>query len=336
MKLASYEIISAIEPIDGAYKIELARVRGWQSVIKRGEYQVGDRVIFVPIDTVLQPRDWNQFLWNKEDPSKDIRVRTVKLRGTISQGLIFPTSIAENILEGNLPEVLGITKYDKPVPAHLSGMVAGDFPSHYVSKTDEDNLLSNIEAFEELKKANSVVATLKLDGTSATFIKELDGTFRVCSRNLELKETESNAHWMMARKYNLRENMKKGSVLQGEIVGPGIQANPVGLKELELFVFNYKDLNNNAYINIFSKEASQGFSLYGLQTVPILFEVKQNAFQYETIKSLQDYVNTLIYQNRKQAEGMVLRGLDDQGNLMFSKHLYKMLSVKLINQNYND
>jgi len=72
MKLATFETIIDIQPIVGADRIELARVQGWQSVIKKGEYKVGDQIIFVPIDTVLQPKGWNKFLWNKEDTSKPI------------------------------------------------------------------------------------------------------------------------------------------------------------------------------------------------------------------------------------------------------------------------
>jgi RNA ligase (TIGR02306 family) len=338
MKLVSLETILDISDISGADKIELATVQGWQSVVKKNEYKVGDRIVFVPIDTVLEPREWNKFLWDKNDPSKSIRIKNVTLRGVCSQGVIFPLSIISEFTgtEEELPEFLGVTKYEKPIPSHLAGQVAGDFPSRFVSKTDEDNLKSNIECFEELKNTKRVIATLKIDGTSATYIKELDGTFRVCSRKQELKETESNVHWQMARKYNLREVMKNGTCIQGEIAGPGIQSNPAGLTAVELFIFNYKDLQTNRYVNVMSKENLQELKLYGLQTVPELFELTQSAFSYESLKSLQDYTNTLIYSNKKQAEGMVLRGLNEDGNLVFSKHLNKMLSVKLINQNYKD
>ena len=212
MKLASFETISEILPIEGADRIEIARVQGWQSVIRKGDYKVGDQVIFVPIDTVLPPAVWNEHLWDKNDPKKPIRVKTVRLRGAVSQGLIFPTSLvsAQEIWDhSDDPEedisiagMLGITKYEKPVPAHLAGQVKGDFPTHLVSKTDEDNLKSNIEVLEELKEADFVEATIKYDGTSATYIREID-SFSVCSRNLELKDTESNVHWQMARKYNI-------------------------------------------------------------------------------------------------------------------------------------
>jgi hypothetical protein len=209
MKLASLETITEISPIEGADNIELAHIQGWRSVIKKNLYNVGDQVIFVPIDTVLTPAAWNEFLWDKKDPTKPIRVKTVKMKGVVSQGLIFPKTLisAQEIWDHmddenedtSIAGMLGITKYEKPVPAQLAGQVKGNFPTHLVSKTDEDNLKSNIKVLEELKEADEVEVTLKIDGTSATYIKELDFSFHVCSRNLALKDTEENVYWQMAR-----------------------------------------------------------------------------------------------------------------------------------------
>lgn len=345
MKLASLETITEILPIEGADRIEIARVQGWQSVIKKGEYKVGDGVIFVPIDTVLPPRPWNEFLWDKNDPTKPIRVRTVKLRGTVSQGLIFPRSLisAQEIWDHqddseedtSIAGMLGITKYEKPVPAHLAGQVAGDFPTHLVSKTDEDNLKSNIEALEELKQADFVEATLKIDGTSATYIKEFDGTFRVCSRNLELRDTETNVHWQMARKYKIQESLVPGNCIQGEIAGPGIQGNPAGYAEVSLFVFstfnlaNRKPLSRSSWFNALTTINDQTIK------VPIVRLFDTHEFATMTIDTLQEWVNRVTYNNNKPAEGIVFRGYKD-GKIMYSQKLQKMLSVKIINQNFKD
>ena len=344
MQLATFETITEIVPIEGADRIELAKVQGWQSVIRKGDYKAGDKVIFVPIDTVLTPAVWNKHLWDKNDPTKPIRVRTVRMRGAVSQGLIFPTSLvsAQEIWDHmddptedvSIAGMLGITKYEKQIHASLAGVAKGDFPSQFVSKTDEDNLKSNTRAFAELKKCHAVSITLKLDGTSATFIKELDGTFRVCSRNLELHDDVENAHWQMARKYQLQELMKPGSVLQGEIVGPRIQKNPMGLNAPELFCFNYKDLKTNKYVHV--DEHTLDLIPTGLKWVPHVATLSQAAFQYETIESLQELANKQQYANGAIAEGIVLRGLNEAGDLVCSESLRKMLSVKIINQNYVD
>lgn len=331
MKLVTFEYISELLPIEGADKIELARIQGWQSVVKKGEYKVGDQVIFIPIDTVIEPAEWNRFLWDKKDPTKPIRIKTAKLRGAISQGVVFPTSITNITEEEQLPEALKVSKYEKPIPAHLAGQVAGDFPTHLVSKTDEDNLKSNIEVLDELKEADFVEATLKIDGTSATYIKELDGSFRVCSRNLELKDTESNVHWQMARKYNIMDNLNPGYAIQGEISGPGIQGNPAGFEEVQFNVFNV--------INLYLRKPIDRDSWDQVFTdIPYVFKYwrwNKEEFAKETIDSLQEFVNEVKYGNGRYVEGLVFRGIKD-GKIMYSKTLQKMLSVKIINQNYKD
>ena len=331
MKLVSFEYISELLPIEGADKIELARIQGWQSVVKKGDYKVRDRIIFIPIDTVIEPAEWNQFLWDKKNPTKPIRIKTAKLRGTISQGVIFPTSITNITEEEQLPEALKVSKYEKPIPAHLAGQVAGDFPTHLVSKTDEDNLKSNIDTLEELREADFVEVTVKIDGTSATYIKELDGTFRACSRNLELKDTESNVHWQMARKYNIQENLRPGYAIQGEISGPGIQGNPAGYSEVNLKVFNAFDLQDRRPIARDRWDLAFADIPY-VDHYGLLF---RGEFAKMSIDDLQGLANKQLYDNQTPAEGLVFRGIKD-GKLMYSKTLQKMLSVKIINQNYKD
>ena len=303
MKLATFETITEILPIEGADRIELARVQGWQSVVKKGDYKVGDTVIFVPIDTVLPPAEWNKHLWDKNDPSKPIRVKTARLRGAVSQGLIFPRSLISAIeiwdhMYDPIAGVLGITKYEKPIPASLQGQVIGEFPTHLLSKTDEDNLKSNIAVLEELKAADYVQVTVKCDGSSATYIRDLDGNFRVCSRNLELKYSEGNAFWQAAKKYNIMELLPVGTSIQCELCGPGIQGNPMGLKELTLYIFNVKDLATNTYRNI--------APCYGIESVPFLKTFTRAQFANETVDSLQELANDRKYITGKPAEGLSL------------------------------
>jgi RNA ligase (TIGR02306 family) len=345
MKLATYETITEILPIEGADRIELAKVQGWQSVIRKGEFKVGDQVIFVPIDTVLPPSAWNEHLWDKNDPSKPIRLKTVRLRGVVSQGLILRTSLvsAQEIWDHSddpeedisLAGMLGITKYEKPIPAQLTGQVKGDFPTHLVSKTDEDNLKSNIEILSELKEADYIEATIKVDGTSATYIKELDGTFRVCSRNLELKETEENVYWQMARKYKIEEILKAGYCIQGEIAGNGIQGNPAGLKEVQLFIFNVFNLTTRLPVPLCVIIDAVDITNWNVPIVSIVKTWTKEDFSSLTIDDLQNITNECKYQNGTPAEGLVFRGFKE-GISMYSQKLQKMLSVKIINQNYKD
>jgi RNA ligase (TIGR02306 family) len=343
MKLASLETITEIYPIEGADRIELARVQGWQSVIKKSEYKVGDQVIFVPIDRVLTPAVWNEFLWDKKDPTKPIRVKTVKMKGVVSQGLIFPKTLisAQEIWDHmddenedvSIAGLLGITKYEKPVPAQLAGQAKGNFPTHLVSKTDEDNLKSNIKVLEELKEADEIEVTLKIDGTSATYIKELDGTFHVCSRNLELKDTEESVYWQMARKYDIQNHLKAGYCVQGEISGPGVQGNPDGSSAVSLCVFNVFNLETHKPLA--RANWGEAYDDTKLKKVCLIATWTKEQFAEMDVDRLQNYVNGITYVNKKPAEGLVFRGIKD-GKLMYSKKLQKMLSVKIINQNYKD
>ena len=332
MKLVTFEHIAELLPIEGADKIELARIQGWQSVVKKGEYKIGDKVVFVPIDTVVTPADWNQFLWDKKDPTKPIRIKTAKLRGAISQGVIFPlTIITPEMNVDELAQELGITKYEKPIPAHLAGQVRGDFPTHLVSKTDEDNLKSNIEVLDELKEADFVETTIKMDGTSATYIKELDFSFSVCSRNLELKDTESNVHWQMARKYDIINNLNPGYAIQGEIAGPGIQGNPAKLSEVTLFIFNVINL----YFRKPLARDSWDLAFKDIPKIHLYRTWTKEEFSVMDIDTLQNHVNGITYNCVDPAEGLVFRGIKE-GKIMYSQKLQKMLSVKIINQNFKD
>lgn len=343
MKLAQIETITNLTPIEGADRIELATIQGWQSVVKKGQFSVGEKIIFIPIDTVLEPRDWNQFLWDKKNPSEPIRIKTIKLRGTISQGLVFPFSILENKtdlsspnLEESLPMLLGISKYEKPIPVHLRGTIKGNFSSHIISKTDEDNLKSNIKCLEELKNCYAVQISLKIDGTSATYIKDFSGEFKVFSRNYEMGEDENNVYWKVANLYKLKELMRNGTSIQGEIAGPNVQGNPAGYSNLQLFAFNFKDLTSQRYVNILSKKREFEMYVKDIQTVPLISTILKSSFQYETLESLQEFANKQLYPNGEPAEGIVIRGLNENDEYVYSNTLQKMLSVKVINQNFKD
>ena len=122
MKLATVEIVKKLLPIDGADRIETCEINGWRSVVRKGDFKVGDRVVFIPIDTILDPAPWNSHFHDKDDPSARIRVKIKKLRGVISSGLIFHTNILPDpFYEPQIGEdvadlIGGISKYVKSIP----------------------------------------------------------------------------------------------------------------------------------------------------------------------------------------------------------------------------
>ena len=254
-KMASIQIIRAITPIEGADAIELSHVNGWSAVTKKGEYSVGQKVIFCEIDSWI-PHDLAPFLSKGKEPReylgiKGERLRSVRLRGTLSQGLILPISVLPpaDYAEGeNVSDSLGIIKYEPPAPAQLAGQVKGNFPS-LVSKTDEERI-QNIQGLE--KYLDEVfVETEKLHGTSVSFVLNESGELEVCSRNLSLKEDENNLYWKLAKKNNaiiLLNTVKhyyeaEGTsvvtvAIQGEGVGQGVQKGwEYGIQIPEFFMF---------------------------------------------------------------------------------------------------
>lgn len=114
-KLATIQIIEELKPIEGADKIEAARVKGWWIVVKKDQFKVGDRVIYYEIDSLLPVKPEFEFLLKGSTLKKSvidgkeyegIRLKTIKLRGALSQGLILPVSILKNY--GDLEEIDGV------------------------------------------------------------------------------------------------------------------------------------------------------------------------------------------------------------------------------------
>jgi len=222
-KLASVRVINDIQKIPEADMIELAIVDGWKVVVaKNVGHKIGDMVIYCEIDSFLPIKEEFEFLrkssYKKMGDQEGFRLKTIKLRGQVSQGLILPISVLNptdtNIyvtpFEGlDVTEMLGIVKYEPPIPAELAGKVKGLFPS-FIRKTDEEriqNLASEYELFKtQNKEGMKFYVTEKLDGSSATYYFK-DGIFGVCSRNLELLETEGNTFWKVARELMLKEKL---------------------------------------------------------------------------------------------------------------------------------
>ena len=253
-KLASVRKISELLPIEGADQIELALVDGWQVVVKKYDFSVGDLAVYFEIDSWI-PYHLAPFLCKGKEPRvfngvEGERLRTVKLRGQISQGLLLQIPHDGSLVEGqDMTEILGIQLYEKPVPAQLAGLTKGYFPS-FLIKTDEErvqNLSSELENWKDHKWE----VTEKLDGSSMTVYWK-DGDFGVCSRNLDLKESE-NTFWKVAKEnclHQLYSSAELGNIaIQGELIGEGIQGNKYKLKGHQFLVFNIFDIDKQEYLS---------------------------------------------------------------------------------------
>ena len=252
-QMATIRTIDSIEPIENADKIEVAKLGGWEVVVGKGDFSAGERVIYFEIDSAL-PLDDSRFehlasRGSRIVDDKPVHVlKTIRLRGVYSQGLVMPLRDFEpevNHVEfsgaTSLDEVLSVFKYEPPVPQSISGQVAGGFIGG-IPKTDAKRVQNlSVKQYNQLLEQGRWVATEKIDGTSGTFYNDPEEGIRAASRNWELMRSEEQVHWNMVDKYDLQNRIPVGWVVQGEVAGPGIQRNPLALKEVSLFVFRVID-----------------------------------------------------------------------------------------------
>jgi RNA ligase (TIGR02306 family) len=239
-KLASVRVINELNPIEGADNIELARVYGWNAIVQKGLYNVGDRVVFFEIDSILPIKPEYEFLRSRcyiSRPIEGFRIKTMKLRGVLSQGLILPYNGDAETGE-DVTEELGVKLHEQQttqIPTHIKG----HWPS-YIAKTDQERV-QNLTV-----PRTSYEITLKLDGTSET-VYYYNGEVGVCSRNYKLQPEGS--YWdaaahilkaLLAYKHNL--------AIQGELMGPKIQGNKLGLDHHEIYVFDIWDIDEQEYL----------------------------------------------------------------------------------------
>lgn len=294
-KLASVQVVSDLQPIPEADLIEVATVRGWKLVVKKGEYAIGDKVIYCEIDSFLPVKEEFEFLrkssYKKMGEQEGFRLKTIKLKGQVSQGLLLPISTLpqpESLNEGDdVTELLGIVKFEPPIPAQLAGTMKSYFPS-FIPKTDEERIQNLTE---------------KLDGSSATFYYN-NGVFGVCSRNIDLLETPDNTFWKAAREMGIDEVLKGygNFALQGELIGEGIQGNPYKLKGHSVRFYNAYDIDAQEYLKY--NDFKDVIDTNGYKTVPILEDTFTLPETVEELLLLADGKSVLADVHR---EGFVVR-----------------------------
>lgn len=351
-KLASIQKIISTSPIEGADKIEIANVLGWQCVTqKSNNFKPGDLVVYFEIDSLIPIRAWSAFLQKKPEQT-EARLKTIKLKGQVSQGLILPISAIEvdgialdpsKYNEGDdITDLLGITKWEAEIPAQLRGQVVGLFPA-FISKTDETRIQSCPSVLEKNKGLECFI-TEKVDGSSITVfmvprdtpglpVKYLENNedeyiFGVCSRNLCVAHAEDNAFWKAVEILDLENKLKaygKPIVLQGELYGQGVQRNKLQELSLKIAWFNVADPLTRRYFNF--DEFKQTIEELGLTTVPIVdenFILNHDVNQLVTLSIDKSKLNNKIWR-----EGIVIRPKVE----MQERHLGRF-SFKVINPEF--
>jgi RNA ligase (TIGR02306 family) len=328
-KLATIRRIDSINPIEGADAIEVATVGGWKVVVKKNEFAAGHLAVYLEIDSWV-PTELAAFLSKGKEPRefegiRGERLKTIRLRGQLSQGLLLPIDVlavktdSGNYLgdweqfEGHdVTERLGIVKWERPMNAQLAGMARGNFPS-LIPKTDQERVQNLGRALQDAELLTFEV-TEKMEGSSMTCYL-IDGVFGVCSRNLDLKETEGNTFWAVARAEDIEGKMRamfmrpesgtfNDVAVQGELIGPGIQDNIYQLTQHQFRVFDIYDINDGKYV--LPDLRREVVEKMGLRHVPVLNANKQlNSAGVDTILAWADGASELNAAHLR--EGLVFK-----------------------------
>ena len=335
-KLATIRQIDAVRPIPDADAIECAVIGGWTAVVKKGEFKEGDLAVYCEIDSWI-PHALAPFLSKGKEPRMfdgiaGERLRTMKLRGQLSQGLLLPMHVLTNygadLFEGyDVSETLGIVKYEAPIPAQLAGEVKGMFPG-WIQKTDQERVQNLTEEFDHwLGEQHAWEVTEKLDGSSMTVYLR-DGEFGVCSRNLELKPSETNSLWKVAVRNDLELKLRQANrnlALQGELIGEGIQGNPYKMKGQEFFLFDIYDIDTSKYFTPAERKAF--VEEHDIKHVPVL---ASNAELSDTL-GINSIEEILKFAEGKSVAGMI--GCEREGLVFKSKTMqcsFKAISNKFL------
>lgn len=331
-KLATIEKIHSITVHPNADKLVCAKVKGWPVVVKKDDFKDGELVVFIKIDSIV-PSSNSYFAFMEK---MKYRVWNARFRKMPSQGLVCPISAFPDLtytefpkLEGmDVTELLGITKYERPIDITIGGDTKGGFPSHLIRVSDEDNLLSYPEALNELESKEFYISQ-KYDGSSCTFIYN-NGEIKACSRKLEKKEG-SGFVWYAATKYDIKSKLllyAKNIAIQAECIGPKLNGNSLELKDIELKVFRAKDLDTHQLYNL-----DQLIDLCKIFDLPMVDVLQIDTFDCNkhTIDYFQDIANSIKWKtNNKPGEGIVIAAKQP----FYSEVLGKEWSVKVINQDY--
>lgn len=345
-KLASIRIIEKLESIKDADNIELATIGAWKVVVAKNiKYNVGDKVVYCEIDSYLPIEPEFEFLRKTSykkmiDGTEGFRLKTIRLRGQISQGLVIPLKDAIDIMkrrndnfsldmlekQKDISSLLGITKWEPQIPMVLAGKAKSYFPL-FIQKTDEEriqNLTDFYKKWIEESDNHQFYTTEKLDGSSVTFYVK-DDEFGVCSRNIDLKETDDNTYWKVARELKIEEKLRslnRNIAIQGELIGENIQKNRYNIKGHTVRFFNVFDIDNFKRVDYY--ELKNIIDLLELETVPMSLPGQKLP---ETVDELLTNAEGKSYLNPKtEREGLVIRSLDN-------KISFKVISNKFLFKN---
>lgn len=327
-KLVTIRRITDVIPIPDTDNLVLITVDGWQVIGTRSqEFKPGDFCFYFEIDSFLPVRPEFEFLRSRcfkstKNLGDGFRLRTIKLKGCLSQGLVTPlkdfgftvseygffapdgTCFTE---EDDLSTYFSVQLYEKPIPSNLAGKVRGNFPS-FIRKTDQERIQN---FFGKVVNSPDIFEmTTKLDGASMTVYVN-NGAVGVCSRNLDLYEEETNKYWQIARTAKLIEKISSLNLniaIQGELYGQGVGTNPDKLNNADFHLFDVWDIDTQSYYD--SNKRIELAKELDIQHVPVLgyFSFSDKLIVLSDILEMANNVKSLA---GRPGEGIVFKSVSN-------------------------
>ena len=339
-KLASVQRIWNIEPIEGADRIELAHVLGWQCVVNKGQFQPMDLAVYFEVDSFLPIAPEYEFLRASSYRKTDImgegfRLRTMKFRGQISQGLLLPVAAFPEIpsdveLGTDVTEQLGIRRWEIEERITTGGTMIGTLP-YDVPHTDETRVQAEPDLIQDFSRLEYYIST-KMDGSSHSVSVDENG-FHVTGHNYEYKDDGNSPFYELVKSIGLQQKMEsfavenglKAFTIQGELCAPGIQKNRLKLTKPEWYVFTIRENGKRAGL----KRMLEICDRLQLNRVPIEEVGIDLPGKYPTVDALLERADG-NYPNGGKKEGIVIRPTDP----VYCERICAELSMKVVSNKY--
>lgn len=359
LKVQIYQI-NRIEPHPNADKLEICKLKDldWSCVIQKDCFKEGDLCLYIPIDSIL-PKNIEEAIFGIDSKIKleKHRIKTIKLRKVISQGLVIkPETVGIMSYKegGDVTKLLGITKYEPPQDLPNVYGTCNKIKKMYINSnfhkyTDIENIKNYPQVFKE---GEQVSITEKIHGTSGRFgwipneantiwkkIKKLFGIldkweFLVGSRNVQLNSShnkkdyfyDENVYMKVALMYNLKNKLLKGEVIYGEIVGKNIQVGySYGCKEGEIKFYAYDILKDNKWLD--PNDFSNLCYLRGIPKVPLLYD---GPFSKEIVTEYTQGASVICPNEQPIREGCVIKANPERQNSYTGRSVLKSVNSEYL------
>ena len=339
-KLASIQRIWKIESIEGADRIELAHVLGWQCVVNKGQFRPMDSCVYFAIDSFLPVCPEFEFLRSSSYKKTEVmgegfRLRTMCFRGQISQGLLLPISQFSEIpsdvsIGDDVTELLGVRKWEIEERATTGGTVIGDLP-YDIPHTDETRVQEEPALIQAFAGLEYYIST-KMDGSSHSLGIDENG-FHVTGHNYEYKDDGSSSFYELVKNRGYQQVMEKyvqklgltTLTIQGELCAPGIQRNRLKLIKPEWYVFTIRE--NGKRVGL--KRMLLVCEALGMTPVPVEEVGMDLPSKYPTVEALLERADG-DYPNGGRKEGIVIRPTEP----VFCSLIGTSLSMKVVSNKY--